>query len=84
MRQLCNVAYCVRTQNLEADALERFDEEIGMRADPAQIAREALAAHQAATGMEIDDPDRPVGPDAKAIAAMEDKELGEWMGGKRG
>jgi hypothetical protein len=79
-----NVAYAMRTKNLNAEELEQFEESIGMKADPAQLAREALAAHQAATGMHIEDPDRPIGPDAKAIAAMDEKELGAWMGGPRG
>lgn len=73
----------MRTQNLEPEQLEAFDEAIGMRTDPSELAREALAAHQAAAGMDIADPDRPVAPDAKAIAQMEEKELGEWMGGPR-
>lgn len=54
-----------------------------MRADPIQIAKDALAAHQAAAGQTFDNPDAPVGPDAKAIALMTDKELGSYMGDGR-
>lgn len=68
---------------MKEDDLERFEEQIGMRADPAQVAKDALAAFQAAAGQTFDNPDAPVAPDAKAIALMTDKELGSYMGDGR-
>lgn len=66
------------------DQLEAFEEEIGMRRDPAKEAQEALRAYQEQQGMVFENPDAPVGPDDKAIAMMDEKELDStWMGGPR-
>jgi hypothetical protein len=62
----------------------QFEVEVGMRRDPDQDALDALRAHQEAAGIVIENPDAPVGPDAKAMAMAEDEELGgTWMGGPR-
>jgi outer membrane protein assembly factor BamD (BamD/ComL family) len=73
-------------QGMDADQVREFEEEIGMRRNPARDAQEALRAYQQAQGMVIENPDAPVAPDAKAMAAAADEELGgTWMGGpKRG
>lgn len=68
---------------MKEEDLERFEEQIGMRADPNEIAKEALAAYQEAAGQKFENPDAPVGPDAKAIALMTDKQLGSYMGDGR-
>lgn len=84
MRQLLNVAYSYCTQNMEAAEEEQFQETIGMRHDPEQDAKEALAAYQEQMGMVFEDPDAPVPPDAKALAWMADQEIdGAYMGGPR-
>jgi hypothetical protein len=68
---------------MDADALEKFDEEIGMRVNPETQAREALAAYQKAMGMTFENPDAPVAPDEKARAWMQDEEIkGNFMGQK--
>jgi hypothetical protein len=72
--------FCV--DGMEAEQLERFEEEIGMRVNPEDEAKKALKAFQEAQGMVIENPDAPVGPDAKALAWMKDEEIpGSWMGG---
>lgn len=75
-------SYC--TQNMTAGEEEQFGEEIGMRHDPAKQALEELAAYQESIGMVFEDPDKPVPPDAKAQAWMDDQEIdGDWMGSGR-
>lgn len=67
---------------MDADKLEIFDEQIGMKVDPEKEALKALKAFQESAGMEIDNPDAPVAPDAKSLASMKDEEIpGSWMGG---
>jgi hypothetical protein len=62
-------------QGMDEDKAEEFEMEIGMIPDPSKDAREALLAHQRAAGINIEDPDAPVGPDAKSIALAEDEEI---------
>jgi hypothetical protein len=64
MRQLCNVAYATRAEGLDAEELERLDEQIGMKEDPEEIAKEALRAHQEAMGLTFNDEIVP--PDEEA------------------
>jgi hypothetical protein len=59
---MCNVAYATYAEGMTAEDLEKFDEEIGMVADPADWAQDELRKHQAAMGMHFDDPDAPVVP----------------------
>jgi hypothetical protein len=68
---------------MKENDLERFNEEIGMQADPNQLAKEALKAHQDAAGVTFDDPDAPIGPDQKYLAQMSERELGSYMGDGR-
>ncbi len=70
---------------MDEDQLEKFEEDIGMKVNPEEEARKALKAYQEAAGIVIENPDAPVGPDAKAQAWMADEEIpGGWMGdGKR-
>lgn len=73
-------------QGMDADQIEEFEADIGMRHNPERDARAALRAHQEAMGMTFDDPDAPVAPDAKSLAAADDAELdrmGTWMGGPK-
>lgn len=51
MRQLCNAAYAIRADGLDAEETLALDEAIGMAVDPEEVAKEALAAHQEAMGM---------------------------------
>lgn len=60
------------TRELGPEERERFDEEIGMREDPAAVAREQLAAYQRAAGITFADPDAP------AAAAGADSGLPAW------
>lgn len=73
-------------QGMDQEQAESFEEEIGMRYDPVSGAKEALRAYQEAQGLVFDNPDAPVGPDAKSMATAADEEVpGTWMGGpKRG
>lgn len=60
----------------------KFEEEIGMRRDPEKEAVAKLRAFQQAAGMVFADPDAPVAPDAKSMAAAADEEIGgTWLGG---
>lgn len=75
-------SYC--TQNMSPEEEEKFGEEIGMRHDPVADAKAQLAAYQEAMGITFDDPDKPVPPDAKAVAWMADQEIdGAYMGQER-
>jgi hypothetical protein len=64
VRQLCNAAYAIRADGLDAEEVLRLDEQIGMAVDPEETAKEALAAHQKAQGMVFDD--EAVPPDLEA------------------
>ena len=78
------MAYAFRVQNMTAEEEATFQEEIGQRHDPAKQALEELAAYQESVGMVFDDPDKPVAPDAKALAWMADQEIdGNYMGSGR-
>lgn len=67
---------------MDAGQLERFDEQTGMKVDPEAEALKALKAFQEAAGIVIENPDAPVAPDEKSMAAMKDEEVpGSWMGG---
>jgi hypothetical protein len=69
---------------MDEEQAENFECEIGMRPDPVRDAREALRAYQEAAGIVVENPDAPVGPDAKGQALADDEELkGTWMGGPR-
>jgi hypothetical protein len=63
VRQLCNVAYAVQTEGLDDDEREKFEMEIGMAEDPADVAMAELKAHQEAAGMTFENPDAPVEAD---------------------
>jgi hypothetical protein len=55
---------------------EKFEEDIGMRTSPEKIARDALKAHQEATGMTFENPDAVV----HAPLGSRDEEVpGNWM-----
>jgi hypothetical protein len=70
--------------NMNEEEAEAFEEEIGMRRNPVKEAQEALRAYQESAGIVVENPDAPVAPDAKSIAAAEDEEIGgTWMGGPR-
>jgi hypothetical protein len=72
-------------QGMDEDKAREFEEEIGMLRDPNKEAQEALRAHQEATGIVIENPDAPVAPDAKSMAAMQDEEIKDsFMGDRRG
>jgi hypothetical protein len=64
VRQLCNAAYAIRADGLDAEEVQRLDEQIGMAVDPEETAKDALAAHQEAMGMTFDD--EVVPPDLEA------------------
>lgn len=69
---------------MDENQLREFEEQIGMLPDPKKDALAALKAHQQAMGLTFENPDAPVAPDAKSIAAAEDEEIGgTWMGGPR-
>lgn len=71
-------------EGMDEGEAERFECEIGMRRDPEQDAKDALRAYQEEAGIVIEDPDRPVAPDDKAVAMAEDEEMsGTWLGGPR-
>ena len=71
-------------QGMDEDKAREFEEEIGMVADPVKDAKEALRAHQERSGIIIENPDAPVAPDAKSVAAMQDEEIKEsYMGDPR-
>lgn len=60
---------------MDEDQARQLDEEIGAVTSPAIVARAALKKHQEQQGMQFADPEAPVGPDAKAMAWMEDQEV---------
>jgi hypothetical protein len=64
VRQLCNAAYAIRAEGLDAEETLALDEAIGMAVDPEEAAKEALAAHQEAMGMTFGD--EAVPPDLEA------------------
>lgn len=71
-------------QGMNENQVQEFEEEIGMLPNPEKDAREALRAYQESAGMVIENPDAPVAPDAKSVAAAEDEEIkGGYMGGPR-
>jgi hypothetical protein len=57
---MCNVAYSIQVEHMDAEQQEDFDGQIGQRENPEDVAREALKAHQEAAGMTFADPDAPV------------------------
>lgn len=79
-----NLAAATAMQGMDEDQTEAFEMEIGMIPDPNKDAKEALRAYQEAAGVVIENPDAPVAPDAKSVAAAEDEEIsGTWMGDSR-
>lgn len=71
-------------QGMDADQVLAFEEEIGMRPDPAKEAQAALRAYQQAAGIVIENPDQVIPPDAKSMAAAADEEIkGGFLGGPR-
>jgi hypothetical protein len=61
---------------MDAAALEKFEEDIGMRVSPEASALAALRAWQEAQGMAFDDPDAPV---AAPLGSRDEEIPGEWM-----
>jgi hypothetical protein len=71
-------------QGMNADQVQAFEEEIGMQPDPVKEAQAALRAYQQAAGIVVENPDAPVAPDAKSVAAAQDEEVkGSYLGGAR-
>lgn len=63
---------------MDEGAVEKFEEDIGMRTSPEAMAKAALRAWQQAQGMTFADPDAPV---AAPLGSRDEEIGGTWLGG---